>query len=229
MADILSTFSHPLFSPEDTIARNQLENQGRARPTMERIVEYFRSYAPVSDKGWLYFEERLEPAHYRYGDIIQPVQKPCEKLCFILKGVARSYLQKPDGRDFTWFFHYDSENSSAKQFILIDYPSFNLQTPSTYGFQALSRCQIASISYDNLKEVYQQFPEFLTLEKRLVVSAYQQNNLRLQSLLTKPARGRLEDFEQIHGVLFDMIPHYHIASYLGITPQRLCQLRRKRT
>jgi CRP-like cAMP-binding protein len=196
---------------------------------MKRIIEYFRSFVPISDKGWFYFNSLLSLRHYRYGEIIQPVQQPSDQLCFILKGVARSYLQKQDGRDFTWFFHYDSENTSAKQFILLDYPSFNQQTPATYGFQALSRCQIASISYNNLKEVYRQFPEFLTLEKRLVVSAYQQNNLRLQSLLTKPARGRLEDFEQMHGELFDIIPHYHIASYLGITPQRLCQLRRKQT
>lgn len=193
---------------------------------MERIVEYFRSYAPVSDNGWLYFKNRLYLQHYRYGDIIQPALQPCDKLCFILKGVARSYLQKTDGRDFTWFFHYDSENTSAKQFILIDYQSFNLQTPSTYGFQALNHCQIASISHRNLVDVFKEFPEFLLVEKRLVVSAYQQNNLRLQTLLTKPARGRLEDFEQQHGLLFDIIPHYHIASYLGITPQRLCQLRR---
>jgi CRP-like cAMP-binding protein len=194
---------------------------------MERIVEYFRSYAPVSSSGWAYFEEHLDLHHYHYGDIIHPVHQPSNKLCFILQGVARSYLQKPDGRDFTWFFHYDAENSSAKQFIMIDYPSFNLQTPSTYGFQALSHCQVASISHCNLMEAFQQFPEYLAVEKQLVVSAYQQNNLRLQSLLTKPAQGRLEDFEQKHGVLFDIIPHYYVASYLGITPQRLSQLRRK--
>jgi CRP-like cAMP-binding protein len=194
---------------------------------MERIVEYFRSYAPIDSSAWSFFRDRLDLHHYSGGDIIQPVEEPCTKLCFTLQGVSRSYLQKPDGRDFTWFFHYDSGNCSAKQFIMIDYPSFNLQTESTYGFQALSHCHVASISYDSLTEVFTKYPEFLTVEKRLVLSAYQQNNIRMQSLLTKPAQGRLEDFIEMHGVLFDLIPHYHIASYLGITPQRLCQLRRK--
>jgi CRP-like cAMP-binding protein len=193
---------------------------------MERIVKYFRSYAPVSDKAWTHFRKRLALQHHNNGDIIHPAQQPCNKMFFILEGVARSYLQKPDGRDFTWFFHYDDENSSAKQFILIDYPSFNLHTPSTYGFQALSRCMVACMSNHNLREVFQQFPEFLAVEKQLVISSYQHINRRMQTLLTKSAKGRLEDFERDHWVLFDIIPHYHIASFLGITPQRLCQLRR---
>jgi CRP-like cAMP-binding protein len=193
---------------------------------MDRIAEYFRGYAPVSDEAWAFFKKRLHMNHYSTGDIIHPAGVPCTRLCFILKGVARSFLQKTDGRDFTWFFHYDSENCSAKQFILMDYPSFNLQAPSTYGFQALSRCEIACMSAPDLMEVFQKFPEYLTVEKRLVVNAYQENNLRLQSLLTKSAKGRIEEFEQQEGELFDMIPHYHIASFLGITPQRLCQLRR---
>lgn len=192
---------------------------------MERIVEYFRLYAPVKNEAWDFFRENLDLLNYRSGDIIHPAQQPCKKMGFILSGIARSFLQKPDGKDFTWFFHYDDENSSAKQFILIDYPSFNLQTPSTYGFQALSDCQIAIMSYSNLKEVFKKYPEFLNVEKQLVVSAYQHNNQRLETQLTKSAQGRLEDFEQKEEALFDRIPHYHIASYLGITPQRLCQLR----
>ena len=194
---------------------------------MERIVDFFRLFSPVSSEGWTYFKERLYLQEYKSGDTIQHERETCDKLCFILKGVARSYLHKPDGKDFTWFFHYDDNNVSAKQFILVDYPSFSLQAPSTYGFEALSYCQLACISKQDLSDVFDQYPEFLAVEKRLVISAYQQNNLRLQSLLTKSAKGRLSEFDLAHQPLFGKIPHYHIASYLGITPQRLCQLRRE--
>jgi CRP-like cAMP-binding protein len=194
--------------------------------TMERIVEYFRLYAPVSDKAWIHFRKRLDLQHYSNDDIIRPAHHPCKKIFFILEGVARYYLQMPDGREFTWFFHYDDENSSAKQFILIDYPSFKLHTPSTYGFQALRSCQVAYMSNNDIMEVFRQFPEFLSVEKQLVISSQQHINRRLQTLLNKSAKGRIEDFEQDHRALIDAIPHYHIASFLGITPQRLCQLRR---
>lgn len=193
---------------------------------MDRIVEYFRQYAPVSDDAWAYFKSRLSISRYRNGQIIHPPQQTCDKFGFILQGIARSYFQKPDGKDFTWFFHYNDENSSAKQFILIDYPGFNLQAASTYGFQALGKCLIANMSYQSLVEVFQRYPELLAVEKKLVVSAYQHNNLRLQSLLTRSAKERLKDFEKDQNHLFNQIPHYHIASYLGITPQRLCQLRK---
>jgi CRP-like cAMP-binding protein len=194
--------------------------------TTDRIAEFFRAYAPVGDVAWAFFKQRLGLHNYLPGDIIHSAGQHCTRLCFILEGVARSYLQKTDGRDFTWFFHYNYENSSPKHFIMLDYPSFTLHAPSTYGFQALSRCCIACISYQGLTEVFQEYPEFLSVEKQLVVNAYQKNNLRLQSLLTKSAKGRLDEFEQEEGMLFDMIPHYHIASFLGMTPQRLSQLRR---
>jgi CRP/FNR family transcriptional regulator, anaerobic regulatory protein len=194
---------------------------------MERIIEYVRTFAPISDKGWSYFRERLELRHYASGDTIHLAHRPCTELHFILRGVARSYLQSSDGRDFTWFFHYDEDNAFSNQFILVDYPSFNLLTPSTYGFQALTSCQVATISQQNLSNTYINYTEFLNAEKRLVVNAYQQKNMRIQSLLTQSAKDRLDDFMQNHSRLFDLIPHYHIASFLGISPQRLCQLRRK--
>jgi CRP-like cAMP-binding protein len=193
---------------------------------MDSIIEYFRTDTPVSDQAWSYFRKHLDVHHYNNGDIIHPKQEPCDKLSFILQGIARSYLHKSDGRDFTWFFHYVDENNSAKQFILADFPSFNMQTPSTYGFQALSRCHVAYITYHNLMNVFQRFPEFLAVEKQLIINAYRHNEKRLQSLLTQSAKGRLKDFEQENGFLFNVIPHYHIASFLGISPQRLCQLRR---
>jgi CRP-like cAMP-binding protein len=194
---------------------------------MERIIEYMRAFAPISDAGWSYFRERLDLRDYSSGSTIHPAHEPCTELCFILQGVARSYLLSSDGRDFTWFFHYDEDNISSQQFILMDYPSFNLQTPSTYGFQALTECRLAIISRKNLLDAFINFPEFLTVEKHLVVNAYQQKNIRIQSLLTQVGKDRLTDFLKTHNRLFDLIPHYHIASFLGITPQRLCQIRRQ--
>jgi hypothetical protein len=82
------------------------------------------------------------------------------------------------------------------------------------------------MTYNDLKEIFQQFPELQNVEKQLVISSYQYINQRLESLLTRSAKGRLEDFVQKHRALFDVIPHYYIASFLGISPQRLCQLRR---
>lgn len=192
---------------------------------MDRIVEYFRAYVPVSDEAWDYFKKRLTLTNYRSGDVITPTQRPCSQIGFILEGISRSYLQRLDGKDYTWFFHYYENNNSAKQFILIDYPSFNLQTPSIYGFQALSDCKIARMSHHDLCDVFKKYPDFLSIEKHLVVNAYQRNNERVESLLTKSALERLEEFMHKQECLFSMIPHYHIASYLGITPQRLCQLR----
>ncbi|MEJ2621631.1 MAG: Crp/Fnr family transcriptional regulator [Candidatus Thiodiazotropha sp.] len=194
---------------------------------MERVIQYMRAFAPISDTGWSYFRDRLELRYISSGSTIHPAHEPCVELCFILKGVARSYLQYEDGRDITWFFHYDEDKASSQQFILMDYPSFNLLTPSTYGFQALTQCQVATIRRQDLINVFINFPEFLTVEKQLVINAYQQKNIRIQSLLTQSAKDRLEDFLETHSRLFELIPHYHIASFLGITPQRLCQLRRQ--
>jgi CRP-like cAMP-binding protein len=195
---------------------------------VDRIVEFFRLFYPISEEAWRYFANRLHSQYFNIGESIHAPHDISSKLCFIIEGVARSYLQKTDGRDYTWFFHYNNENVTAKQFVLVDYPSFSLQSPSTHGFQALSDCLLFYICHSDLLDVFEKYPEFLAVEKYLVINAYEQNNLLLMSQMSKSAKERLDDFEQEHGMLFDRVPHYHIASYLGITPQRLCQLRRNK-
>ena len=82
---------------------------------MERIVEYFREYAPVSNEAWEDFKARLRLDQYRSGAVIHTPEKPCDRIGFILQGIARSYLQKTDGKDFTWFFHYDEDHEGPDE------------------------------------------------------------------------------------------------------------------
>ena len=221
----------PAYRVLPSITATQASPGNICRPKkikMEKLLELFSRFATLEPAIWKKFQQYLKPVRYRRGETIHQPRVVQNNTGFILDGIARSYLQKRNGKDITWFFHYYHEEATAKQFMLIDYPNFFLQQPAIYGFQALTDCEVVLLSFEAVGQLMPKIEDSVSIEKKLVISAYAHNNERMKSLLTATATERLAEFEQEHGFLFDKIPHYYIASYLGITPQRLSQLRQKR-
>ena len=72
------------------------------------------------------------------------------------------------------------------------------------------------------------YPEFETLQRKNFEKRIAALQYRILSLLTLSAEKKYNQFIKDYAEFEKIIPNYQIASYLGITPQSLSRIRKKR-
>lgn len=99
--------------------------------------------------------------------------------------------------------------------------------PSRTYIQALTESEVAVVNAKEFLEQTEGKIEWQVLQKRIAEWHFIKKENREYEFLKLSATERFENFKSDHHDVYQMIPDYHIASYLGITPQALSRLQKK--
>ncbi|HMI67797.1 MAG TPA: Crp/Fnr family transcriptional regulator [Cyclobacteriaceae bacterium] len=112
--------------------------------------------------------------------------------------------------------------------ILVASSSFFEQVPSAEYIQLMDKSELLCISYDSVQKLFSLYPEATHLYRIIMNRQYGQSRMRVQDFRRLSAQERLEKLISIIPDIEQTIPQESIASYLGITPQSLSRLKRKK-
>jgi len=99
--------------------------------------------------------------------------------------------------------------------------------PLDYGVQALEPTTLLATPYPAFVALVEEREAvFGRLRQKMMERLLVHKEMRTRSLLQESARKRYLAFLDAHPDLFQRIPQYQIASYLGITDVHLSRLRR---
>lgn len=190
----------------------------QARVKNKMIKEIINSVYPVSAKSINEVEDIMEFRSVDKGDTFIKRNKRDTNEYFILEGICRTYLLSPEGEEITLSFF--TSNS-----ILSPYSTRTKDEISLLNFQALTDIQLSSMNAINFEELM-----INNLEIRRFGNTVLRNELtkkvdREIGLASLSAKERLLKFREEYPLLENLIPHTHIASYLGITNISLSRLR----
>jgi CRP-like cAMP-binding protein len=146
--------------------------------------------------------------------------KVCRKLAFISEGVMRYCMFRDDGSDVTCFFMCEND-------FVGDPDSFFAQKPTDKNAQALTDCQLITISYDNMQRLLRELPR--GKEILAAIDHYVTMKLLYQRtfLLNLDASVRYHEFVREYSNVLQRVPLSYIANFLGITQQSLSRLRKQ--
>ncbi|CCH01532.1 putative transcriptional regulator, Crp/Fnr family [Fibrella aestuarina BUZ 2] len=152
--------------------------------------------------------------------VLQPGQQ-ADRIYFIEQGVVRGYYLK-EGREVTSWFMREGD-------FIISIVSFYTRQPAQEYIELLTDGTLWSITYEQLQQLYRDYPAFnlvgrLLTEKYYVLSEQRSLNLRMQTA-SERYQQLLIDFPMI----FSRVPLKHIASHLGISAETLSRLRGRKT
>jgi CRP-like cAMP-binding protein len=80
-------------------------------------------------------------------------------------------------------------------------------------------------TYQEITKLYDQHPQVERLARILAEQFFVRKEKREIELVTLEAKERYAIFQQEHPQLEQLIPQYHIASYLGVSPTQLSRIR----
>ena len=143
--------------------------------------------------------------------------RPFLKLWFLKSGIMRMY-RVIDGKDVTFFFFFRGE-------FAVDYESFLTEHESPLFFEALTDCEYLILPKRSLLELYNKEACYERIGRVMAEEAYISATNRLKQYQADPLIVRYQKLLEKDPVLFQQVPQYHIASYLGVKPQSLSRVK----
>lgn len=140
-------------------------------------------------------------------------------VALVCSGVARLFYTRADGKEFNKGF------VSAPDFMSV-LESLITREPSRLSIEALTPMQLFVAPYSGIGSFFERDLYWERLGRRIVEQVYVKKVRREASLLMDSAAARYQAFVAEHPTLGDSVPDYHVAAYLGITPEALSRLKR---
>lgn len=153
------------------------------------------------------------------GETLQREGQTSSKAYYVKKGLLRAYIIDNKGKEHIYMF-------ASEGWLVSDIESQVFNNKTVLFIDAIEQSEVYEIEIDNVEASLENRPElvemFTTLLKRVGVM-----QRRILALMSSSARERYESFLQIYPELPNRVPQKMIASYLGITPEALSNIRSK--
>lgn len=175
---------------------------GRDLPEFKSIEPFFE-VSDIRKKENLLVEGRICKANY-----------------FVNRGCLRMYFVNENGVEQTVQF-------ALEHWWLADYASFSAQKPSGFYIQAVEHSEILSLSYSAQEELLQSHPVMERYFRLVHQRAHAAAQFRIRGLYGHSREELYHQFINNYPEFVQRIPQYLLASFLGMTPEYLSELRRR--
>lgn len=158
---------------------------------------------------------------YHKGEFYNEYKNVCKYLGFVLNGVFRIYkFHEESATEKNMLFFTDNQFMSS-------YKSFFNQLSCDYYTEAMTPSSVLYIHYDHLQLLYKSSPSWERFGRMFVESVLNAVMNNTESFLFKTPEDRYQELIINHPNIFNSVPLYHIASYLGIEGPSLSRIRKR--
>jgi CRP-like cAMP-binding protein len=187
----------------------------------EKLTQAITGFANLTATDMSLSATFWQHREYRKGEFYNKHRSVCKYLGFALDGVFRSYIvDEKSGEEKNVFLY------SGNQFV-VTFKSFINQVPCDYHTQALTDANVLCIGIDDLNKLYAGSHGWEHFGRILAQEAFNVVMERTEGFLFRSPEERYLDLIKHHPDIFNTIPLYHIASYLGIQGPSLSRIRKR--
>ncbi|SEJ00045.1 cAMP-binding domain of CRP or a regulatory subunit of cAMP-dependent protein kinases [Dyadobacter sp. SG02] len=144
----------------------------------------------------------------------------CQYESYVCKGFLRSFFVDGKGNEHTLHF-------AMEDWWISDSTSFHLQVPATRNIVALEASVLLQIEKNDLEQLYKDIPAFERFWRILEQKSGIAQDQRILNAISMTGAERYEALITKYPTLEQRMPQRYIASYLGITPVFLSQIRKQ--
>ncbi|NTV01616.1 MAG: Crp/Fnr family transcriptional regulator [Chlorobiaceae bacterium] len=152
-------------------------------------------------------------------DYVLKAGERCRELSFIATGVFRMFCIL-DGKEVNIHFFTEHE-------FMADFGCFLSQSPGRYYIQALEKAQLVSFGHDILSQAYDRSKNWERLGRLMAERFACMVTDRLEKFLFMDGMERYLCLLRENPGIFDRVPLYHLASYLGMERETLSRIRQR--
>lgn len=138
---------------------------------------------------------------------------------FVLEGCIRQY-QILDGNDITTNFYTEEQ-------WIISLDGFEDKTASKYNLVCMEDTAVVIGDEEKAQKIFKQFPRLETTSRQIMETVFKEQQDLITSYITDKPEQRYLRLLETRPDIFQRVPQYDIASYIGVKPESLSRIRKK--
>lgn len=187
-------------------------------PPMDQLKQFYNTISPLKEETWeallpFFHEEKLAANEFFLRE-----NEVARKIAFLQSGVVRAFFINQEGQEYNKQFFVGPGSIGG-------YTSLLTGKANLIPQQALTDCIIHTCDFKSLTDRYTVYRDLETLARRTAEYYFLEKEKKELEIVLLDASQRYRIFQQEFPTLEQLIPQYHIASYLGISATQLSRIR----
>jgi CRP-like cAMP-binding protein len=186
---------------------------------LSQLKQWLRQFGRLTEEDCQLFEPDLIVRQLDGKELFLSEGQTCREMGFVNHGSVRMYYLSDDKEINTHFF-FENE-------FVVDFDSFIQEKPSRYYLQAMEKTELVSFHLQTLQNAYDRSQNWERFGREMAEYSFKLTTRRVESFLFMNGEQRYLHLLETHPEVFERVPLYHIASYLGLERESLSRLRKK--
>ncbi len=184
-----------------------------------RLITYFSKITNLTLDETKVLSESMVVKNFNKNDFLVKEGQFTSDTFFIIEGCVRQF-KLIEGEDITTNFFTEEQ-------WIISLENFEGKTTSNYSLVCMENTTVVVGNELEAQELFKQFPRFETISRQIMETVFlEQQNLMTSYITDKPETRYLKLLETRPDI-FQRVPQYDIATYIGVKPESLSRIRRK--
>lgn len=183
------------------------------------LLNYFSTIMPLTHEESAAIAETMLIQEYKKGSILLREGQISKEAYFVIKGCVRQYYLV-DGEEKT-------NNFFTEEQWVVAIKSFSQNTPSTYYLDCCEDSHLVVGNRQKEEDLYRRFPKFETISRKVMEKVFEEQQDVMASYLTDTPEQRYVKLLGTRPDLFQRLPQYQLASYIGVKPESLSRIRKR--
>jgi CRP-like cAMP-binding protein len=182
------------------------------------LKKSFSKFCELDNNTWKVIQDLFVHQTLVKDEIFTKEGELSRKFGFVCSGYLQMFNQLESGKELTKHFL-----QSGDFFV----GSVNLNEINLVSIKTITECKIMVADYKALEELVCVNKQVLQFKTNLISNYIQIKQNRENNYLNLDSHKRYELFLKEFPNLINHIPHYYVASYLGVSSTQLSRIRRK--
>lgn len=174
---------------------------------------------PLSHEEIEAIVETMTIHQYKKGTVLLKEGQISSEAYFVLDGCVRQFYLV-DGEEKT-------NNFFTEEQWVVSMNSFSQNHPSNHFLDCCMDSTLVVGNREKEESLYKRFPKFETVSRKVMEKVFAEQQEIMSSYTTDTAEQRYLKLLKSRPGLFQQIPQYQIASYIGVKPESLSRIRKR--
>jgi len=186
----------------------------------EKIYKLLNNISHLPSEIWLLLVPHTTEIELKKNDYFVKEGAVSREIGILTKGIVRSFYVTEDGKEY-------NKTLFTAPSIIGSYVSLITGQPNRLPQQALTDCMVTKIPLRTIEKLSEEHIEIERLRRKIAEHFFVLKEKRELEMALLQAEERYLIFRKEFPEAEQLIPQYHIASYLGISATQLSRIRKK--